>query len=114
MKRGAAFEQAACQYLTERGLVLLARNYRTRYGEIDLVMRDGATLVFVEVKYRSTSAYGSPLEAVDFSKQNRIKRTALFYLAETNCCYDVVRFDVVGITKIGENVKYRWVKGAFQ
>ncbi|MGI6148902.1 MAG: YraN family protein, partial [Limnochordia bacterium] len=46
MKRGAAFEQAACQYLTERGLVLLARNYRTRYGEIDLVMRDGATLVF--------------------------------------------------------------------
>ena len=80
----------------------------------DLVMRDGATLVFVEVKYRSTSAYGSPLEAVDFSKQNRIKRTALFYLAETNCCYDVVRFDVVGITKIGENVKYRWVKGAFQ
>ena len=43
--------------------MLLARNYRTRYGEIDLVMRDGATLVFVEVKYRPTSAYGSPLEA---------------------------------------------------
>ncbi|KLU40618.1 MAG: hypothetical protein AA931_03390 [Peptococcaceae bacterium 1109] len=114
MSKGAYYEEAACQYLTARGLVLLERNYRTQGGEIDLVMRDGATLVFVEVKFRSTLTYGHPLEAVSPVKQRRLKRTALFYLAQTNCCYDAVRFDVLGITKMGQTMKFLWVKGAFE
>ena len=114
MKRGTYYEERACQYLTERGLTLVTKNFRSRYGEVDLVMRDGQTLVFVEVKFRASSAHGSPLEAVTFSKQRRIKRSALFYLTQTNSYYDAVRFDVLGITMIGKTEKYVWVKGAFE
>jgi len=114
MNKGTYYEELACQFLEKHGLVLLERNYRTRSGEIDLIMRQGATLVFVEVKYRSTSTYGNPLETVTRAKQKRIKRTALFYLAQTNCCYDAVRFDVLGIIQMGQSMKYLWVKGAFE
>jgi len=114
MSLGAYYEAAACQYLVRRGLALVARNFRGPRGEIDLIMRDGGTLVFVEVKFRSSTRYGSPLEAVSPMKQRRIKNTALFYLSQTKCCYSVVRFDVLGITKTGQTLKYLWVKGAFE
>lgn len=113
-EKGAHYEAAACRYLEKHGLTLLERNFRTRSGEIDLVMRDGRTLVFVEVKFRASTSHGGPLEAVTASKQRRIKRTALFYLSQTKIYYDSIRFDVLGMTRANQGIEYIWVKGAFE
>lgn len=72
-------------------------NYRTRRGELDLILRDGATLVFVEVKLRSSPAFGDPLEAVTPRKQAAIRALAEQYLAERNLEPDDIRFDAIGI-----------------
>ena len=75
----------------------MERNYRTRYGELDLVVRRGTTLVFVEVKLRRTTGFGDPLEAVTPHKQARIRSLAEHYLLVRESAFDTVRFDVVGI-----------------
>lgn len=90
-------EGIALRYLESLGYELVERNHRTRYGEIDLIVRDEETLVFVEVKYRRGTGYGSPLEAVTQRKQEKIRAVAEAYLAESGEDFDEVRFDVVGI-----------------
>lgn len=75
----------------------MERNYRTRHGELDLILRDGTTLVFVEVKLRSSPAFGDPLEAVTPRKQAAIRALAEQYLAERDLEPEDVRFDAVGI-----------------
>ena len=96
---GGRFEEKAAAFLQEKGLDLLARNYRCRLGEIDLIAREGDTLVFVEVKYRKTAEFGFPEAAVDPAKQRRIRRVAQWYLAaqglpeETACRFDVVALE---------------------
>ena len=108
---GTAYERRAGEYLKEQGYELIGYNFRCRQGEIDIIARDGRYLVFVEVKYRGTARWGDSLSAVDFRKQQRISRTALYYLArhgygtETPC-----RFDVVGITPTGTTL----IKNAFE
>ena len=67
---GARYERMAGRFLEEQGLRILAYNFRCRWGEIDLVAREGKTLAFVEVKYRTTERSGSPFEAVDVKKQH--------------------------------------------
>lgn len=94
---GSAGESAAAAYLEKEGCKVLARNYRRSTGEIDLIVRDGKTVVFVEVKRRSSLRYGRPAEAVNRTKQARIVRTALFYLAENHLDDLPVRFDVVEV-----------------
>ncbi len=94
---GAWGEEVALRYLTRRGYTLLERNYRTRYGELDLVLRDGATLVFVEVKMRRGTGFGDPLEAVTPRKQAAIRTLAEHYLSHRESDYESLRFDVVGI-----------------
>lgn len=107
---GSYYEKRAASYLEQCGMRILEYNYRLRSGEIDLIARDGKYLVFVEVKFRTGSCLGTPLEAVDLRKQRSIIRTAQHYLlrhgygTETPC-----RFDVVGIT--GEEITH--VKNAF-
>lgn len=107
---GAHYEQAAARYLEQQGYRIIESNFRCRYGEIDLVAREGAYLVFVEVKYRKDTGAGEPLEAVDYRKQRQISRTAFFYLLcrgygeDTPC-----RFDVAAI--LGEEM--RVIKNAF-
>lgn len=108
MASGSEHEDVACRFLERHGLRLRERNWRLRHGEIDLVMEDGAALVFVEVKYRSTDTMGLPIEAVDRRKQQRIRRLAAVYLAREQVVRDC-RFDVVGI--LGDRIS--WVKGAF-
>ncbi|GAB0147490.1 MULTISPECIES: YraN family protein [Marichromatium] len=106
---GAAKERLAERYLRARGLTTEARNHRCRYGEIDLVMRDGDTLVFVEVRYRRSERYGSPAATVDARKQRRLAAAAAHYLQRHPtmlCC----RFDVVAIS--GQD-QIQWVKHAF-
>ena len=96
---GTDYETRACEFLETQGFSVLERNFRCRQGEIDIIAWDGTYLVFVEVKYRKTAGSGSPLSAVDFRKQKKISRVALYYLTknglpETTPC----RFDVVGIS----------------
>ncbi len=94
---GAWGEELALRYLTRRGYELVERNYRTRYGELDLILRHQDTLVFVEVKLRRGVGFGDPLEAVTPRKQAAIRALAERYLAEKEPDFDAVRFDVIGI-----------------
>lgn len=107
---GSRYEDAAVAYVEALGYHILERNYRDRYGEIDIIARDGSYVVFLEVKYRRDEGLGYPEEAVDKRKQQRIRHTASFYLyrsglgEETPC-----RFDVVSI--MGNKIKV--IKNAF-
>ena len=96
--RGIAGEERAVRELRRRGYRIVERNYRCKVGEIDIVARDRETLVFVEVRTRSSSASGSALETVTPAKQRRIARVASHYLAARRPVFDECRFDVVGIT----------------
>lgn len=107
---GAAKEALACAYLQAQGLLLAARNYRCRQGEIDLVMRHGACLVFVEVRYRQGSAYGSSLESITTRKRLRLVRAAQHYLQRHPTHLDC-RFDVLAISGTDH---IEWVQDAFQ
>ena len=103
-------EQAARNYLERQGLKLIEQNYRCKQGEIDLIMQDGETLVFVEVRYRNSTAFGSPLETVNRSKQRKITIATMHYLQKKGLGESLpVRFDVVGITPGNTD----WIKGAF-
>ena len=92
---GETGEELACCELRRRGYAILARRYRTRLGEIDIIARDEGVLVFVEVKARSGYHFGGPLAAVTAVKQRKLIRMALDYLARSGlsgrpCCFDVV------------------------
>ena len=103
--KGLAGESQAVQYLEKQGMRLVHRRYRSSGGEIDAVMADGDTLVFVEVKLRFTGNRGEGLMAVTMKKRRRIIKTALFYLAEHDH-EGPIRFDVVEVTADGiEHIK---------
>jgi putative endonuclease len=95
---GKSGEDLAASELTVRGYAIIARGYRTRYGEIDIIARDGVTLVFVEVRRKGGAECGAAAESVTRQKQRRIIRMAVDYLARHDL-YDrcAVRFDVVAI-----------------
>lgn len=109
--RGALAEQWAAHYLQKQGLKLIEQNYRGRFGEIDLIMRDGATLVFVEVRLRRNSGFGGAAASLDVRKQQRIIRTSQQYLsglAQIPAC----RFDAVLMSDAQGN-DAQWLKNAF-
>lgn len=87
-------EDAACRYIQGLGLKVLARNYHSRYGEIDIVAQDGEYLVFVEVKTRKNARFGMPGEYVDLRKQEKLIKTALDYLGGND---QAARFDVAEV-----------------
>jgi putative endonuclease len=112
---GILGENLACAALRHRGYAVLARRYRTRFGEIDIVARDGETVVFVEVKARRTSRLGAAAESIPFWKRRRIAAMALDYLAGTGGVHRRCRFDVVAIDEAGEkNPRVRIIEDAFQ
>lgn len=90
-------EELACRELEQRGHEIVARRYRTRHGELDIVSRDGTFTVFVEVRARSTADYGDPAESVDAEKQQRLVHMAADYLARHRLDDVPCRFDVVSI-----------------
>lgn len=109
-QRGAAYEALAAEYLVKEGYRIVTSNFRCRSGEIDLIAREGDTLVFVEVKYRADARGGGPFCAVNYGKQRRISRVAAFYLLRMGIPQDQpCRFDVVGIT--GHEI--RLIRNAF-
>jgi putative endonuclease len=112
-RRGRAAEDAACAWLERHGLTLCARNYRCRFGEIDLIMQDGDGLVFVEVRSRARSDFGTPAETVNRAKQNRLRATAEHYLQQQRgASRKPCRFDIVAIT--GEDDGHpQWLRDAF-
>ena len=105
---GSSAEQDAARFLERQGLTIVARNHRTRFGEIDLVARDGATLVFVEVRLRSNARYGGGVESIGEAKRRRIVAAALHYLMgvrpQPPCRFDVVTLD---------RGTPEWLRGAF-
>ena len=112
---GKAGEDLACRELERRGYVILARRYRTRFGEIDIVSDDRGVVVFVEVKARKSNRYGWAAEAVSLRKQRRIGAMALDYLAWTGGLNRRCRFDVVAIDGIAtSHMTVRLFQDAFQ
>jgi putative endonuclease len=122
---GQLQEQIAAEYLTARGLELLFTNFQCRLGEIDLIMQDNNTLVFVEVRYRRSAKFGSAVESVDRRKQNRLLRCAQYFLISHNPGDRLpCRFDIIGLSP-GLNPKndrpssaavephVEWLKNAF-
>jgi len=100
---GRSGEDMAVSYLQRRGYTVLARNYRQRFGEIDVVAEKGDTLVFVEVKTRRNDRYGSPLEAVDQRKQRKLARMAQDYISRHNMEDRAARFDVLAVYILGDS-----------
>jgi putative endonuclease len=95
---GKSGEDAASVELERRGYEIVARRYRTRIGEIDIIARDGQTLVFVEVKARRTATCGHPAEAVTLHKQAKVTAMAVDYMARERVCDDQpCRFDVAAV-----------------
>lgn len=109
-QQGRFGEERAVEYLRARGYSVIERNFRCRVGEIDIVARDGDTLVFVEVRTRTDGRRGTALEAVTPAKQRRVAQVAEVYLTMRRLHAAVCRFDVVGIT--GERVEL--VRDAFR
>jgi putative endonuclease len=95
---GKLGEDLACEELQRRGYAILERRFRTRCGELDIIARDGAVLVFVEVRARSSGNFGNPFESVTWHKQHRLSRMAAAYLCHKRLPDMTCRFDVVGVT----------------
>jgi putative endonuclease len=109
--RGRDAEQQALRHLCSQGLRLLQCNYHSRHGEIDLVMQDGDSLVFVEVRYRGHSRFGSAAESVDRRKQSRLIACAQHYLqTHPRSAGLPCRFDVI---TLGGNAAVDWIRDAF-
>ncbi len=112
---GDGFEQRACEELEHAGLKLLVRNYNTRHGELDLVMRDGDTIVFVEVRYRKSASHGDAAASVTAAKQARLILAAQHWLAShPRHAHRVCRFDVVSYDGPLDAIQRQWLRGAFE
>lgn len=108
--RGGEAEALAAEYLARQGLTVTRRNYRCRFGEIDLIARDGITVVFVEVRSRRKDNYGGVAESITGTKRVRVIRAARHYLAGARQD-PPVRFDVILIR--GDPGQVEWIRGAF-
>jgi len=110
---GQSAEQCASRYLTQQGLKLVTSNYRSRYGEIDLIMQDKDSLVFIEVRARKNQQYGSGAETIDSHKQQKIIKTAENFLQKNRrFANSPCRIDVISIHSTF-NPKIDWIKNAF-
>jgi len=110
---GSKGEEIAVEFLKDRGYRIVARNYKTPIGEIDIIAEDRGTLVFIEVKTRSNNFFGYPFEAVDAKKQHKLKNLALLYLKKQkrDCA---VRFDVLSIRISDDKKDIEHIKDAFE
>jgi len=107
---GNKAEQRACDFLQNKNLIIIEKNFSTKAGEVDLIMQDGETLVFVEVRYRKNSDFGGAAASVTPKKQQRIIKAALAY-QQKHAPQSSMRFDVVAIE--GDNMTINWIKSAF-
>lgn len=112
--QGFDAERLAAEFLLGHGLRLVTSNYLCQLGEIDLIMQHGQTLVFVEVKQRKNSLYGSPFETISYSKQKKLRKTAQHYImSHAISSHQSMRFDAVGLLGIPPSVHIEWLQNAF-
>lgn len=112
---GQETETQACQYLEKQGMKLLERNFYGPNGELDLIMSDRTSLVFIEVRYRKNNNFGSAAETINKAKQKKLYMTALYYLQTKPGYADKpARFDVVSISGANKEQNINWIKNAFQ
>ncbi|WP_029321780.1 YraN family protein [Butyrivibrio sp. AE3004] len=112
---GTYYENLACEYIMENGAEILLRNFRSKKGEIDIVAKDGRYLIFIEVKYRTTSRYGTAEAAVNYRKQKVICRVSDYYMKRFGIDVGTpVRYDVIAIWVDEMSAAHiRWHKNAF-
>lgn len=111
---GNQAEEVARRYLQSQGLKYITRHFSTRFGEIDLIMRDKDTTVFVEVRFRKNKQFGGALESVTYDKQQRLLKTAEYYLQKhPRLNHHPSRFDVIAITRDLKTENIEWIKNAF-
>ena len=115
VETGKSAENFAATYLTNQGLLPLQNNFQNRQGEIDLIMKDNDTWVFIEVIYRQANNFGGAISAISTSKQQKIKQCAAFYLQQSglNEYNTPCRFDVVALQGDITNPEITWLKNAF-
>ena len=108
-------EDKAVEFLKAKKYIILARNYQSRFGEIDIIARKKNTIIFVEVKTRKNIAFGFPAEFVNYQKQQKIMKTAQLYINDNfNAEFDY-RFDILEVFHYDDNkVKFNHLKGAFE
>ncbi len=112
-KLGGWGEETAVSYLRKKGFRILARNFRSRFGELDIVAKKDQTLVFFEVKTRKNSDIMKPFESVNSRKQEKIKILASEFLQKTNEGYRSVRFDVISVIKDKTSYLIEHIENAF-
>ena len=110
--KGKAAEELACNHLKKNGLSLIDKNFHSRHGEVDLIMQHHDALVFIEVRYRKNLDYGGAKASVTPAKQQKIQKTALYYMQKKGREFNA-RFDVVAITGENNNLTIEWIKNAF-
>ena len=115
LHKGLCFETEAKHFLERQGCELLARGFRCRFGEIDLVMRDIDTLCFVEVKYRKSFGFGGAAYSIPIAKQRKLIKTAHFFiLRHPHLASQAMRFDALLIQRQPDGANhYNWIKNAF-
>ena len=111
---GNEAEELACQYLIEHGWEILERNYYAGHAEVDIIAKEGDIIVFIEVKMRSTSHFGSPIEHVDEAKVQRVFEAAECWVQENNFPNSPLRFDVIGILSKKSGSELTLFKDAFR
>ena len=110
---GQYWEQQAEHYLTQHGLELIARNFSTPYGEIDLIMRDADFVAFIEVRYRGSTRFGGAIHSVTAAKQRKLKRcAALFVSRQTSWSHHPCRFDVIAYDAPNGDGEPVWIRAA--
>lgn len=114
LKKAKAAEAIASEYLKTKNYKILARNYRTRLGELDIIAKDKDTFCFIEVKARTSARFGSALEAVNRAKQRKISQVALAYLKANSLLGKNARFDVVSVSGGEKEAKIDLIKNAFE
>ena len=114
-QRGLWAEQTALEYLLAKKLKLLEKNFRSSFGEIDLIMQDKDIILFIEVRYRSSNSFHTALESINKKKCERIILTSQKYLSENRRALQLdCRLDVLTLSGTQENPTIQWIKNAFQ
>lgn len=110
---GTRAEKLALKFLKKKGLKAYQQNFSCRFGEIDLIMHDRDYLVFVEVRYRSSGAFGGALESINAAKQGKLRRSAEYYLIKSNNTDCPCRFDILCINGSLKQPEFHWIQNAF-
>lgn len=113
---GTYGECSALEYLRRLGYVIIERNFRSKYGEIDIIAKDGDYITFIEVKSRYSKLFGSPSESVTYNKQIKLYKTAQYYIMKRKLHEHFFRFDVIEVLLLHENnsTSINLIKNAFQ